>query len=260
MMVNPMADPKKDKKPNIHAGHRERLRTRYRKCGFDNFQQHEILELLLFRAIPRANTNPIAHELLNRFGSLYDTIYARRDDLLEVDGVGPKSADVIREAADLARAAKLQEIASAPLTSWDRLFHYTTEWFGGKLMGTVAVMLLDARRMVISVDILAEEHLRRPVDYADAITALCEKYRAPNVVLMHNHADGVLIPSVEDLDLTKSIYDVLAERSITLLEHVIVWKLNAVPCLDLAVQKEVSAFPLKHTIEKDYNDAYRYIF
>ncbi len=240
-----MCEPKNTKKSNIHEGHRERLRTRYLKCGLDQFQPHEILELLLFRAIPRADTNPLAHHLLNSVGSLYDVLFASRDTLLQVDGIGPKSADLIREMADTARAAKLLEIASAPLLSWDKLYLYSTEWFAGRPMGTVAVLLMDAQRKIIDVRLLAEEHLRRPMDYAETILTLCQEQNAVNAVLMHNHADGIMAASIEDLELTKDIYDVLAENGISLLEHVIVWKLDAVPCLNDAIQKDVSGFPLK---------------
>lgn len=255
-----MSETKTDKKQNIHAGHRERLRTRYKKCGFDDFQQHEILEMLLFLSIPRANTNPLAHDLINRFGSLYDVLYANRDALLEVNHLGPKSADVIRSIADAARSAKLIEIASEPLMSWDKLYLYVTEWFAGRLPGSVAVLLLDTHRKLITARLLAEEHLRRPMDYAQQIIALCQQMDAVNVILMHNHADGIMQPSVEDLDITKYIYDVLSDNKITLLEHVIVWKLDAVLCLNTAMQKDVSGFPQKHTIgERDYNAAYRNI-
>lgn len=240
-----MKEPKKETKTNIHEGHRERLRTRYKKCGLDQFQPHEVLELLLFRAIPRADTNPLAHHLLNAVGSLYDVLFASRDTLLQVDGIGPKCAELIRETADAARAAKLLEIASEPLLYWDRLYLYATEWFSGRPCGTVAVLLLDAQRKILDVRLLAEEHLRRPMDYAETILAVCQQQNAANVVLMHNHADGIMDASIEDLDLTKYIYTLLAENEITLLEHVIVWKLDAIPCLNDAIQQDVSGFPLK---------------
>lgn len=255
-----MSDAKKTEKPNIHAGHRERMRMRYKRSGFDDFQPHEVMEFMLFRTIPRANTNPIAHNLMNHFGSFYNILYATYDELLEVEGIGPKSAEMILEIGALGRKARLDEIASAPLKTWDKLYLYATEWFGGKLMGTVAVILLDAHRKVIQTCTLAEEHLRRPIDYAETIVGLCQQHGASNALLMHNHADGVMAPSIEDLDLTKSIYDTLAKNNITLLEHVIVWKLDAVPCLNVAMQMEVSGFPLKHVTESDYNAADRYLF
>lgn len=256
-----MPDNRKDSKTNIHAGHRERLRTRYKRCGFDDFQEHEVLELLLFHSIPRANTNPIAHNLLNRFGSLYAVMNADYNELCEVEGVGPASAALIRIVGDSARAAKLKEIGSAPLLSWDKLYLYVTEWFFGKPMGTVAVLLLDAHRKVITVRTLSEEHVRRPTDYPEAILGLCQQMGAAQVVLMHNHADGIMAPSTEDIVLTQDIYHTLKENGISLLEHLIVWKLDAIPCLDTAIGKSVSGFPMKLKREdRDFNDAYHYTF
>ncbi len=227
---------------NVHAGHRSRLRTRYKRCGFDDFEEHEVLELLLFHSIPRANTNPIAHNLLNRFKSLYAVLNASEDALCEVTGVGPASAALIRSVADSARAAKLKEIGSEPLTSWEKLYMYVTEWFLGKAPGTVAVILMDKSRRIITVRTLAEEHLRRPETYPEEILRLCQQMDAANVVLMHNHVDGIMRPSGEDLVLTGEIFRFLAENNVTLLEHVIVHELNAVPFLNTAIRKPVSGF------------------
>lgn len=228
---------------NLHAGHRERLRTRYKRCGLDDFEEHEVLELLLFHAIPRANTNPLAHSLLNRFGSLFAVLNATEEELCQVNGVGPASAALIRTTADTARAAKLKEIGNTPLTTWERLYLFVTEWFIGKLPSTVAVILMDKKRRVITVRTLAEEHLRRPESYPEEILRLCQQTDAVNVVLMHNHVDGIMRPSGDDLYLTIQIYRLLAENNITLLEHVIVNDLDAVACLDEALMNKASGFP-----------------
>lgn len=251
MKNDPSAKNPTQKKKNVHEGHRERLRTRYKRCGFDDFAEHEVLELLLFYAIPRANTNPIAHNLLDRFGSLYAVLNASESELCEVEMVGPASAALIRTVADSARAAKLKEISSEPLTSWDRLYLYTTEWFIGKPSGTVALLLLDEHRKIQTIRTLSEEHLRQPDSFPEAILALCQRMESANAILMHNHKDGCMYSSAEDLYLTKIIYNLLAENGITLLEHVIVNELDAFPCLDESIGRSVSGFPQK--IQKDEN-------
>ncbi|MBR2848491.1 MAG: RadC family protein [Clostridia bacterium] len=231
---------------NVHAGHRERLRTRYKRCGFDDFQEHEVLELLLFYSIPRANTNPLAHNLLNHFGSLYAVMNASYEALCEVEGVGPASAALIRTVADSARAAKLKELANEPLLSPEKLYIYAAEWFLGKPHGTVAVLLLDAKRKIITVRTIAEEHLRLPASFPEEILRLCQQMDASNVVLMHNHVDGVMEPSYEDIYLTREIYRILKDNGITLLEHMIVHELDAIPCLNISMNEEVSGFPTKY--------------
>lgn len=240
---------KADSKPqkNVHEGHRERLRTRYKRCGFDDFAEHEVLELLLFYAIPRANTNPIAHKLLERFGSLYAVMNASFDELCEVDQVGPASAALIRTVADAARAAKLKEIGSEPLTSADKLHLYATEWFLGAKPRTAAILLIDAKRKVITVRKLAEETIRLPENYVESILAMCRQMDASFAVLMHNHVDGIMRPSGEDIQLTREVYNYLGDNGITLLEHLIVHELDCVQFLDLAMRDNVSGFPLRDT-------------
>ncbi len=230
---------------NVHAGHRERLRTRYKKCGFDDFEPHEVLELLLFYSIPRANTNPIAHNLLNRFGSLYAVMNASFDELCEVDQVGPATAALIRTVADSARAAKLKTLGSEPLISADRLHLYATEWFLGMPPRTAAIVLMDNKRRVVTVRKLAEEYLRLPEDYDERILHLCQKLDVAYVVLMHNHVDGIMRPSHEDIQLTRDLYAFLSDYGIALLEHLIVHELDCVQFLNLAMRDEVSGFPIR---------------
>ncbi len=236
------------KKENVHAGHRQRLRDRYMKSGFDNFQEHEILELLLFYSIPRANTNPIAHNLINHFGSLRAVFNASYDDIRKVDMVGPASAALIRTVADTARAARLKELESSPIDCWEKLYLYATEWYLGKAPETVAVLLLNAKQNVIKIHQLAERNLVRPMSYPEAILTLCETFHASNVVLMHNHVDGIMRPSNEDIVLTRTIFEELERNGVTLMEHVIVSGLNAVPCLDTCIGKHVTAFPFQRMV------------
>ena len=101
---------------NPHKNHRNRLRTRYQKYGLASFEEHNILELLLFHSIPRADTNGIAHELINTFGSLYDVLCAPYEELLRVKGVGPASAALIRNVSDTAREANLRKMTATPIT------------------------------------------------------------------------------------------------------------------------------------------------
>lgn len=243
--MNNTADTKQKK--NVHEGHRERLRTRYKRCGFDDFAEHEVLELLLFYSIPRADTNPIAHNLLDRFGSLYAVMNASYDDLCEVEGVGPASAALIRTVADTARAARLKEIGSEPLLSADKLHTFATEWFLGAAPRTAAILLLDEKHKVITTCKLAEDSLRLPEEYHEMILRLCQQMDAKYAVLMHNHTDGIMRPSGEDIQLTRDLYEYLADNGITLLEHLIVHELDCIQFLDLAMRAEVSGFPMRET-------------
>ena len=233
-----------DTKENIHKDHRKRLRARYEKHGLESFEEHNILELLLFHSIPRADTNGLAHDLINTFGSLYDVLCAPYEDLLQVKGVGPASARLIRNVFDTAREANLRMMASSPLDSYTRLVMYATEWFGGKPAGVVAVILLDGKNHIVHTETLSATHNIRETAYAKAIADLAEKFDARRVVLMHNHASGIMKPSDEDLYLTEKLYTALRKMDILLLEHLIVHKFDCIPILDAALRQSVSGFPM----------------
>ena len=228
---------------NPHKNHRNRLRTRYQKYGLASFEEHNILELLLFHSIPRADTNGIAHELINTFGSLYDVLCAPYEELLRVKGVGPASAALIRNVSDTAREANLRKMTATPITDYPRLVLYATEWFIGKQAGSVAVIFFDDKDRIVHTEALSESHSIRAVSYAQSLEELADKHNARRIVLMHNHANGIMQPSDEDLFLTQQLYTLLQEKKITLLEHLVIHKFDCLPILDRAIHKRVSGFP-----------------
>ena len=232
---------------NIHANHRMRLRARYEKYGLASFEEHNILELLLFHSIPRADTNGIAHELINTFGSLYDVLCAPYEELLRVKGVGPASATLIRTVAETAREANLRRIVNSPVDDYPRLVMYATEWFMGKQAGVVAAILLNEKNKIVHTETLSSARNVRAVSYASALEKLANKHSAYRIVLMHNHANGIMKPSDEDLYLTQQLYDSLLSKNITILEHLIVHKFDCLPILDQALHKCVSGFPVALT-------------
>ena len=232
-----------EKNANIHKDHRKRLRARYEKHGLESFEEHNILELLLFHSIPRADTNGLAHALINTFGSLYEVLCAPYEELLKVKGVGPASARLICNVFDTAKEANLRKIASSPIDSYTRLAMYAAEWFGGKQAGVVAVILLDNKNCIVHTETLSASHTIREAFYVQAIADLAEIFDARRAVLMHNHASGIMKPSDEDLYLTKQLYTALREQDITLLEHLIVHKFDCIPILDTALRQSVSGFP-----------------
>lgn len=238
---------------NIHKDHRKRLRARYEKYGLDSFEEHNILELLLFHSIPRADTNDTAHALINAFGSLYEVLCAPYEELLKVKGVGPASAALIRNVADTVRESNLRGIAKSPIEDYTQLVMYATEWFMGKPAGFVAAILFNNKNEIVHTEALSAGHSIRAVSYAKSLEDLAKKFDAYRIVLMHNHANGIMKPSDEDLYLTKQLYNTLKEKGITILEHLIVNKFECIPILDRAIRKRVSGFPLTLTPEEVTN-------
>lgn len=223
-----------NEKENPHQHHRQRILTRYRENGFSSFEEHNILEVLLFQSIPRADTNPTAHALISRFGSLYNVLTAPTEQLLEVAGIGPASAHMLKMVFAAGQEARLRKIAEKPFTDPETRMQYAVEWFAGKPEGTVAILLLDAFRL-LHVSVLSEKHTVYPLSYPDAILAEAEKYHAPQIILMHNHADGCMHASADDLFLTDLLYKALKERQITLEDHLIVHDFDCISILKEAV-------------------------
>ena len=186
---------------NVHEGHRERLKQRFLEHGLDSFSDVEAIELLLFFALPRRNTNELAHALISRFGSFKGVMEAGIDELTEVAGVG-KNAAVI----DGSEAAGNYLLP---------LFSYLTD-------ERVYVLCLDSRSQVICCRDIAEGMVNR-VDFAirDIVDAAL-KNNAARVILAHNHLSGTALPSNTDLATTVKIKSALSLIGVELADHIVV--------------------------------------
>ena len=139
-------NPSKAKKENIHAGHRQRLRKKFLQQGADSLEPHELLELLLFYAVPRANTNPTAHELLRQFGSLKNVLSAPVEDLVRVEGLGESSALLIALVARLYCRAMVDSMEESRdiLDTTERLGRYFVALLASESREVMYQLSLDA--------------------------------------------------------------------------------------------------------------------
>ena len=164
-------------KDNVHKNHRKRLRERYEREGADSFEPHELLELFLFDAIPRVNTNPIAHRLLKRFGSLDGVLRASAEELTEVQGIGAKAAAYIVECAEEERREAEEALRSKPLASFERAANYLIWRLRDRKQTpepdtAVVAIFMDATLRVIETGDYGEEDLGNMPDNAVKIGAL----------------------------------------------------------------------------------------
>lgn len=207
----------------MHDGHRSRIRKRFMLNGFDGFEDHEILELALFYAIPRKNTNVIAHELLNRFGTVDAVFDAPINMLKEIEGVGESAAIFIKMISGLARIymeRKFKNDEKAPEISDinDRI----TLKFIGRSEELVVVVLFDAKGKVIYEGVVNKGTVNAVDIYARKIIELIVLYNASSVILAHNHPSGFAVPSVEDIESTAKLNKILQSMHVSLLDHIIV--------------------------------------
>ena len=207
----------------IHDGHREKMRQRFLKSGLDAFADHEALELLLYYAIPRRDTTPIAHALMERYGSLSAVLAAPVEDLKKVEGVGESAAILLKLAPQLYRKAKMSDAEQETiLSSVERVGAYLLERFAGEKNEVVYQLCLDRKGKLLVCKKLGEGgvtsadlDIRRRVENA-LLTG------ASAVVLAHNHPSGVALPSRDDYAATDRAKTALAVVGVALTDHIIV--------------------------------------
>lgn len=184
---------------NIHQGHREKMRQRFLKSGLESFADHEALELLLYYAIPRRDTNPIAHRLMERYGSLTAVLSAPAEDLKKVEGIGESAAVLLKIAGQIGRKARLSDTTqSRAMTDVETVGAYLLERYAGETHEVVYELCLDRKGKLLACKRLhdggaasAALDIRKVVENAILTSA-------STVILAHNHPSGIALPSDDD--------------------------------------------------------------
>lgn len=206
-----------------HDGHRERLRDSFLTHGLDSFHELQALELLLFYAIPRRDTNPIAHALLDRFGSLDGVFAASEQELCEVPGIGRNAAALLLLVPQIIKRSR---VAAASEAKYIRNGREAAEYLRPRLdteREEVAMMIcLDAQMAVINCVEIARGTVNM-VDFSvRRVVEIAMKSKASYVVLAHNHPDGSPRMSREDSAVTSRVFKALELVNIRLFDHIIV--------------------------------------
>lgn len=207
----------------LHDGHRERLRGQFLADGLDGFSDIQVLELLLFYSIARRDTNPIAHRLLDHFGSLAQVLEASPEELCRVEGVGENTAAYLHMIPQVCRRYQLDRTSNARiLPTLESCARYLQPFFFGQSAETVYLLCLDAKCKVLCCKKISQGSVnavdlpvRRIVE-----TALSSK--AASVLLAHNHPGGMAIPSNEDISATLRAADALRAVDVQLADHLII--------------------------------------
>ncbi len=206
-----------------HKGHRQRLKQRYLENGLDNFTDIQVLELLLFYAIPRQDTNPIAHALLDSFGTLSQVFEASPQELKKVKGVSDHAATLLSLVKDVGRYYQVDTVQrNRFLTSLDACGEYLVPYFFGRSLETVFLLCLDAKCKVICCKELGEGSVNSASISVRKIVETALNTNATTVVLAHNHPSGMALPSGEDIQTTKRVAAALAAVEIQLADHIVV--------------------------------------
>ena len=213
---------------NIHEGHRARVRASYRESGINGLADHEVLELLLTYVIPRQDVNPLAHRLLNAFGSLNDVLKASPQELMKLDGVGEQSATYLHLLFDVHRRLSLQELQNATgtvrLINPQEACRYALALATGDSYETLRMISLDASMAVLHADVLGVGTLTRVNFEPRRVIETALRHKARYVILTHNHPTGILIPSPEDAETARMIQEVACKLEIDVRDQLILAK------------------------------------
>lgn len=207
----------------IHDGHREKMRRRFLTAGLDAFADHEILELLLYFAIPRRDTNETAHLLMERYGSLPAVLSAPVEDLQKVPGIGENAAILLRLVPQVYKKARLAEVgAETVLNSAERAGAYLLECFAGERNEVIYLLCLDRKGKLLACKRLGEGGVSSADLNLRALVEIALMTSASAVILSHNHPSGIALPSGDDYRTTDTVRAALEPIGVSLTDHIIV--------------------------------------
>ena len=205
------------------AGHRQRLRDRFRSGGADAVPDYELLELLLFRTIPRQDTKPIAKRLIERFGSFSEVINAPDARLAEVPGVGNAVVTDLKLIRTAALRRSRGEVMSKPiLASWNQVIAYIRAAQGFADKEQFRMLFLDKRNQLIADEIQQQGTVDHTPVYVREVVKRALELSASALILVHNHPSGDPSPSRADIDMTRLIVDAARPLGIVIHDHVMV--------------------------------------
>ena len=211
--------------PSYIRDHRKRLRDRFMSGGADALPDYEMLELVLFRAIPRRDVKPLAHALLSQFGSFNAVISAPHDQLTAIPGVGEAVICELKIVEAAAHRLARSRVAQRPVvSSWDALLDYCHTTMAHRDIEQFRVFYLDRKNTLIA----DEEQARGTVDhvpvYPREVVKRALHLNASALILVHNHPSGDPTPSQADIDMTTQIQTAASALDITLHDHIIIGK------------------------------------
>ena len=208
-----------------YLGHRQRLRERFQQAGPDAISDYELLELLLFRSIPRADTKERAKALLKRFGSLAEVLGAPEHLLREVEDIGEGAAmDLKIVAAAAQRMARGQIEGREILSSWNHVLDYCRAAMAFEAREQFRILFLDKKNTLIADEVQQTGTVDHTPVYPREVVRRALELSATAIILVHNHPSGDPTPSRADIDMTKTIIEAARPLGIAVHDHIIIGK------------------------------------
>lgn len=208
-----------------YLGHRERLRRRVIEQGAKSLQDYELLEFLLFGALPRGDTKPAAKALIARFGSLAGVLAARPEELAQVKGVADASAAILKVVKEAARRMAREELAEGPvISSWDQLLGYCRIALGRSGVEEFHLLFLDRKNRLIADEAQQRGTVDHTPVYPREVVKRALELGASAMILVHNHPSGDATPSQADIAMTREVKEAAEKLGIAVHDHVVIAK------------------------------------
>jgi DNA repair protein RadC len=206
----------------LHDGHRQRVKRRYLTEGLDAFEDHEVLEMLLYFCIPMKDTNETAHKMIREFGSFASLLEADPKDISKRCGVSENTAILTSLIPSLSRRYLKGKWGQKPLlNSSSKAGDYVVSLFTGRIYEAFFVLCLDAQNRVNYAALVHEGTINEAPVYPRLIVEAALRHQANSVILAHNHPGGSLQPSSADIEVTKKIVIAIEALSIKVVDHII---------------------------------------
>ena len=209
--------------PISAEGHRQRLRQRLLTAGPDSVADHELLELVLFLALPRRDTKPVARLLLSRFGSFANVIAAPLADLRNVEGIGDAGSAALKTVQAAALRLMRSELYGKPILSqWESVLGYLNAQLARERVEQFRVLFLDAKNRLLADEAQARGTINHTPVYPREVAKRALELHATAVILVHNHPSGDPTPSPADLQMTGQVKRALMAVDVVLHDHIVV--------------------------------------
>ncbi len=219
-------DKPKPPKPHYH-GHRDRLRERFAEKGVEALADYELLELYLFRSIPRRDIKPLAKTLIAQFGSFAEVISAPIEQLTEVKGISEKTAIDLKVIRAAATKLGQESLMGRPvLSSWSALLDYCRSAMQFERKEQFRVLFLDKKNRLIADEILGHGTVDRAPVYPREVMKRALAHEATAIILAHNHPSGDPTPSQSDIDMTNQMIAAMKPLGVTIHDHLIIGRDN----------------------------------
>ncbi len=206
-----------------HTGHRERLRERFQRGGADAMPDYELLELVLFNAIPRRDVKPLAKQLIARFGHFAEVVSAPEPRLREITGVSDRVVFELKLVRSAALRLMQGQIMERPvLSSWERVVDYCRAAMAYAEREQFRILFLDKKNRLIADEVQGEGTVDHTPVYIREVVKRALELSASAIILVHNHPSGDPTPSRADIDMTKLVVDAAKPLGVLVHDHIIV--------------------------------------